>query len=246
MGLFSFSVFWSLFQWSASKLLLSEELIIYFRQYSWSHLLNISVNKNCACFVCSLIWCGLWLPRAEKKNLYRPGQLMPSKMIPALESWQNVGSGQAKQDKTCVVVCWTEAWFGWLAMPCCHTSGSKVSPWVRQTQLQHLNWLHTFAQCAHWAVLGETVTGGTPSFNSGGKFFLGLGKRASSSLLLLQIMECWLILMVQNFLFILTGNTINIILWYNVEQTWMCKPCQFQNGIVSVQYKFRTFPKKFP
>lgn len=137
-------------------------------------------------------WCGLWLPRAEKKKWYRQVQLMSSKMIPALESCQNVASGQAKRDKTCVVVCWTEASFGLLAMPCCHTSGSKGSPWVRPTQLQHLNWLHTFAQCAHWAVLGETVTGGTPSFSSGGKFFLGLGKRASSSLFLLQIMECWL------------------------------------------------------
>lgn len=133
----------------------------------------------------------VWVPRAEEKNWYRPGPLRSSKVIPASESCQNVASGQAKQDKTYVVVCWTEASFGLPAMSCCDASGSKVSPRVRQTQLQHLNWLHIPAQCAHGAVLGETDTDGTPSFCSGVKFFLHMRKRASASQFLLQIMESW-------------------------------------------------------
>lgn len=162
MGIFPFSMFWNLFQWWVTKLLLSEELNIYFRQYPWSHLLNISVNKNCPCIVCSLIWYGY-----QEQRKTRPAQVQQGDTNFGV--LQSMVSDQAKQDKTYMVVCWTEASFGFPAMSSCHISVSKVSLWVKQTQLQHLKWLHVFAQCPHWA-----DTGGTPSFSSAVKFFLSL------------------------------------------------------------------------
>lgn len=41
----------------------------------------------------------------KKKKGYRPDQLRSCKVIPALECCQNVASGEAKQDITCLAMC---------------------------------------------------------------------------------------------------------------------------------------------
>lgn len=60
--------------------------------------------------VCSLVlyvsaWVMGTMSREKKKKGYRPDQLRSCKVIPALECCQNVASGEAKQDITCLAMC---------------------------------------------------------------------------------------------------------------------------------------------
>lgn len=60
--------------------------------------------------VCNLVlyvsaWVMGTMSREKKKKGYRPDQLRSCKVIPALECCQNVASGEAKQDITCLAMC---------------------------------------------------------------------------------------------------------------------------------------------
>lgn len=138
--------------------------------------------------MCSLVlYVRAWVMDTNRKKLFRLGQLRSSKMI-ALECsfWRS----QTGANLCGTVLKLSQSEHACHALPMWNFCFQDVSLGQADSDL---NWLHMCAQCVHWAVLGKPATGGRASFKSSEiQLLLRLGKRASSSLLSLQIMEHWL------------------------------------------------------